>query len=218
MIRDGGGGFEAFVFIDPGDRDLEAVIVGTGDERPLFEVPEGEFEVFAGHAETVFEVKDRHRGGGGFKEAAVIESGEQEVAFPAFSGGGRGAGVIRTGRDREALAMEVTVLEVVSGAAFGIEEDVLSGGQRVKDLGVAGFEIVRVVALGEEAVDPVDGVRVGFGVNLEEFVVVSGGLFDRRGGGRRGWRFLEMKPEAETVAPGPGRFTGEDGGLRRKGA
>lgn len=78
------------------------------------------------------------------------------------------------------------MLEVVSGAALGIEEDVLSGRQRVEDLGVAGFEIVRVVALCEEAVDPVDGVRVGFGVNLEEFVVVGGGLFDRGSGGRRG--------------------------------
>lgn len=85
MIRCGGGGFEAFVFIDPGDRDLEAVVVRAGDKGAFFEVPEGEFEVFAGHAETVFEVEDGHRGGGGFKEAAVIESGEEEVAFPAFS-------------------------------------------------------------------------------------------------------------------------------------
>lgn len=110
------------------------------------------------------------------------------------------------------------MLEVVSGAALGIEEDVLSGRQRLKDLGVAGFEVIGVVALGEEAVDPVDGVRVGFGVDLKEFVVISGGLFDRRGGGRRRWRFLNVKPETQAIAAGPGRFTGEDGGLRREGA
>lgn len=110
------------------------------------------------------------------------------------------------------------MLEVVSGAALGIEEDVLSGGQRMKDLGIAGFEVIGVVPLGEEAVDPVNGVRVGFGVNLEEFVIVGGGFFDRRGCGRRGWGFLDVKPETEAVAAGPSRFTGEDGGLRREGA
>jgi hypothetical protein len=85
------------VFIDPGDGNVESVVVGAGDEGAFLEIPESEFEVFPGHAEAVFEVKDGHRGGGGFEEAAVIESGEQKVAFPAFSGGGRGAGVIGTG-------------------------------------------------------------------------------------------------------------------------
>lgn len=85
------------MFVDPGDGDLEAVVVGAGDEGAFLEIPESEFEVFAGHAEAVFEVKDRHRGGGGFEQAAVIESGEQKVAFAPFGGGGRGAGVIGTG-------------------------------------------------------------------------------------------------------------------------
>jgi hypothetical protein len=110
------------------------------------------------------------------------------------------------------------VLEIVGGAALGVQEDVLSGREGVEDLGVAGFEIIGVVALGEETIDPVDGIRMGFGVDLEEFVVVRGRLFDRGSGGRRGWRLLEVEPEAETIAASAGGFTGDDCGLRREGS
>jgi len=168
----GGDGFlfELFGVVDAGDEDLVAVVVGADDHGALFEVPHGEFEVVAGDAEEVFEFEHADGGGGGFAHALEVEGTDDGLAFDLFRGGALGG--LGGGEDAPAGAFVVGAVGVVGGALFGVAEDAVGVGDLLEAFGVAGFGVIGVEALGEEAVDALDGIGGGFGADFEEFVEV----------------------------------------------
>ncbi len=183
------GGFEEAVFtflggfvdgrIAPGfsdvhafDCDEQAVGVSADDEATFLQVPDGELEVFFWNAEEVFKVGDQHGGLIVVADALHVEGPEHAVTLLLF-GLGAGLNVGGSFEDSPGVLADGVKAEVVDGAFFGVGEDVVGVEKAAEENAVAGFVVIGMVALGEDAVDAMDGVGVGFGVELEEFVVVG---------------------------------------------
>lgn len=161
---------ESFDEFDSFVRDGVAGAVGTKQVATLLEVPKAELQLFARHAEQIEQLAQTQRRLIRCGEPLLIEDGENLVSLPVFLRQGGSGGRIEMVKPG---ALSGAVLRVIGGALIGIAEGLVSVRNQAEFLGIARFAVIRMEALGLEAVYAMNGLLIGVRTDLERLVIVD---------------------------------------------
>jgi len=174
------------------------------DHKTLFpQIPEGEFEMLAGNAQDFLKFLNVNPGVVGLPHPLDVEHGQH--GLPLFAFGLHPPGSRFRAENAPLPLLRPPPFDVVGGPAHRVAEHPVGGHQGLEKRFVPRVLVLRVIAFGQNPVDPMDGIRLRFRVNLQELVIVQllvvgvhGVGVPKRGTSRR----TQLKRDA-----GPKRFS-----------
>src|SRR5580704_19214353 len=127
--------------------------------------------MFLGNAEQVLEILEAHGWLIVLGDSFAVEQSENARALAAF--GFDALGRIGLVENFPGQAAGGAMFDIEGGAFFGVAQNLIGFEQDAKNFGIAGVTVIRMEALGEDAVDAMDGIQISVGADLHSLVIID---------------------------------------------